>query len=178
MTRIVVTAEERRSMRLTREPMLRLVASANIKIAAPFDEDAVLRCVAEILLVYGQMRGLGDLWRYYGIVWIPGFSRGRWLRRRWGYMRVAWHPTFMGESSMALSVVFDAVTGRLVRFRYHDPFEFRWQCERGDFGEIQGGLIQEPEDHPFRGESRKRELIERFVATIDKYQLLWQRARR
>lgn len=166
MTHYRGTFEEREARRLEREPMLRLVSSVPISIDTPFDENDVFRCVANILFDYGQVVALGNTWRCRGILWIPGLARGRWLWRRWGYVCMGYPPSYMGGEGMSLSVLFDAITGKLVRFRYNDSREWRWEEERLEFGQLPGGLIEVPRTHPVTGESTREDEIARFIASI------------
>ncbi len=151
---------------LSRQPMLRLVSSESIYIGTPFSEVDVLRSVAKILMQYGQYPVLGPDWQSRGIWWIPGLSRFRWVKERWGYMHVSntHHPYRV--FCTRLSVLFDAVSGKLVRFRYDDGREARWVWEMHKFGEIEGGLVERPDDCVYRDPSPGEDPVEVFVAGV------------
>lgn len=166
MTPGLLSKEEREEYRLRREPLLRLVFWESLFIATPFDERDVLRFAGNILLKYGQLGGLDDRWTSRGIYWIPGLSKFRWMRRRWGYMHISTRANFWQDYNISLSVLFDAVSGELVRFSYHDSRVFRWFREKEELGEIPGGLVDLPQhDDAYRRPNWMKDEIENFVAT-------------
>jgi hypothetical protein len=151
---------------LAYQPMLRLVSSQTIFVETPVDEIRVLRCAAKILLRYGQFLALGPDWQSWGTYWIPGPSRFRWLRKRWGYMYISTRSTMFSRVRVSMSLLFDAVSGKLLRFRYDDNREARWVWEMHQFGEIEGGLVERPDDCVYRDPSPGEDPVELFVAGV------------